>query len=145
MNTKINNLLFFFLVLAISSLACTIEWVGDSTPTPNSAEVLAVESVPSVIPTVANTQAQQLPTQVSPTPTLIPNLPTVQVVIQFETVNIRTTEGQATGLLAIRGQNFVVIWREDGYGEIQSGAHKGFLIWRGCTNDPGGLGCQPAE
>ena len=65
----------------------------------------------------------------------------VTVTAQF--VNIRDADGIATGEIAQAGDVLTVTFRPDGYALISSPAKwAGMLIWRGCTSDNGGYGCE---
>lgn len=65
------------------------------------------------------------------------------IIVNANLVNIRNSDKSSTGDYAQQGKELTVYWREDGFGEIVTPVDwKGKLIWRGCTNDPAGYGCE---
>ena len=82
-----------------------------------------------------------------PSPSQIPlaaaEEPGVEAIITGWTVNLRDEGRKATGMTVLHGEAVRVIWEADGFGEIvEPPRWAGLYVWRGCTSDPAGYGCE---
>lgn len=68
----------------------------------------------------------------------------VLVEITTQSVNLRKVPtGVASGEYLYQGALVMVIWDASNYGVIVSPEeYQDLMVWRGCTSDPAGLGCE---
>lgn len=118
-------------MLAALSLSCEIELV---TPTPHPP---IKTGPPTLTAMTMASPTEMLADMEESSPT-----PAASVTVTRETVNLRDAKHAAAGSVVKFGEMLAVICGTDGYCEILQGPHAGLYIWRGCTSDPAGLGCE---
>ena len=143
----IRKLLFIIFLLALAVILVSPAWYLYThpemliVPTPLSVSAEGDLEFPKATPVAPNfilAISKDTPTPVST------GGEAVSVVVTAETVNLRLlSDGTATGYYLSRGDVVTVLWKESGYGRIIAPTqYVGFIVWRGCTSDAAGLGCE---
>ena len=79
-----------------------------------------------------------------PVAEITPDAVAVLVEITVQSVNLRKVPtGVASGEYLYQGALVMVVWDASNYGVIVSPEeYQDLMVWRGCTSDPAGLGCE---
>ncbi len=132
------KIFYLFLLLAVISFACTVEWVENSPlPTPEAEMPTGTAETLEVLPTPTPAASQEN--------VILPALANTEVTVMYDMVNLRNENRSSTGDTVSEGELLAVCWQEDGYGKIMEGQYKDLYIWRGCTSDPLDYSCLSGD
>lgn len=130
-----SKILLLAAVLAVSSLACEIEFVT-ATPAPVKSDL------PTPSPVVNGEEDPQANVLAETEDEAQQNPDGQSITVTHEMVNLRMIDHAASGDFVKAGDVLAVECSQDGYCLILDGEHTGLYIWRGCTSDPAKYGCE---